>query len=168
MVVQEGKNRIFQAGRNFLASLTGAEEEEEGTSAVTKAKIAGCIGDECAKVNAALDAGEAALNAQIQKVQEEQQLGEDILGAFLDECFIATAAYGTKTAAEIDILREFRDDVLLASRAGRDYVGFYYAVSPPVADFIARHERVRTVVREGLIDPIVAVVDWTGDFWSSP
>jgi hypothetical protein len=168
MVVEEGKNRALQWGRNLLSSLTGAKKVEEGTSTATKAKIAGCVSKECAKVNSALDAGEAALNAQIQRVQEEQQLGEDILGAFLDECFIATAAYGTKTSAEIDILREFRDDVLLASRAGREYVGFYYAASPPLANFIARHECLRTVVREAVVDPIVDAVDWTSDFWSKP
>jgi len=117
-------------------------------------------------VNAALDAGEAALEAQIKKVQEEQQLGEDILGAFLDDCFIATAAYGTSSAAEIDVLRDFRDEVLLRSSAGRDYVGFYYAASPPVASFIARHEGIRTLVRECVVDPVVDVVELLDGCWS--
>ena len=166
LVVEEGKNRALQWGRNQLGAIFGVPPEQKGTSTATKAKIAGCISKECAKVNAACDAGEAALNAQIKLVQEQQQLGEDILGAFLDECFIATAAYGTSSAGEIDVLRDFRDEVLMASEAGRDYVCFYYAVSPPIADFIARHECLRTVVREGVIDPIVDVVDWTGRYWS--
>ena len=166
LVVQEGGNRALQWGRNWLSSLTGGPKEEEGTSTATKAKIAGCISDEVAMVNAALDAGEAALEAQIKKVQEEQQLGEDILGAFLDECFIATAAYGTSSAAEIDVLRDFRDEVLLRSSAGRDYVGFYYAASPPVASFIARHEGIRTLVRECVVDPVVDVVELLDGCWS--
>ena len=83
-------------------------------------------------------------------------------------CFIATAAYGTASAEEIDVLREFRDDVLLKSEAGRDYVGFYYAVSPPIADFIASHEWLRTGVREGFVDPIVRVVRTTSPLWSAP
>jgi len=168
MVVEEGANRIYQTGRNFLASLMGAEQRDADTDAVTKAKIAACISDECANVNAALDAGEAALNAQIQLVQEQQKLGEDFLDAFLGDCFIATAAYGTKSAAEIEVLRKFRDEVLMASPAGRDYVGFYYAASPPIADFISRHECLRTVVREAVIDPIVTIVDWTSTSWSNP
>ena len=168
LVVEEGTNRALQWGRNQLGSLFGVPPEETGTSTATKAKIAGCVSRECAKVNAALDAGEAALNAQIQLVQEQQQLGEDILGAFLDECFIATAAYGTSSAVEIGVLRDFRDDVLMSTAAGRDYVGFYYAFSPPVADFIAKHEWLRTVVREGVIDPIVDVAEWTSEYWAKP
>jgi len=80
-------------------------------------------------------------------------------------CFIATAAYGTPTAKEIDVLREFRDGVLLKSTVGSQFVALYYRFSPPVADFIAGNELLRTLVRELLIDPIVWVVEATGDIW---
>jgi hypothetical protein len=80
-------------------------------------------------------------------------------------CFIATAAYGTPTARQIDVLREFRDDVLLKSTAGSRLVDFYYRTSPPIADFISKHDVVRTLVRELLIEPIVRVVEATGDIW---
>ncbi len=80
-------------------------------------------------------------------------------------CFIATAAYGTAAAEEIDVLREFRDSVLLESTAGSLFVSLYYQLSPPVADFIAGNELLRTLVRELLIDPIVRVVEATGDVW---
>jgi hypothetical protein len=82
-------------------------------------------------------------------------------------CFIATAAYGTPTAEQLDVLREFRDVVLLNSTLGTKFVELYYRTSPPIADFIARHEAVRTLVREVLIDPIVWVVDATGDMWQN-
>jgi len=80
-------------------------------------------------------------------------------------CFIATAAYGTPTAEQIDVLREFRDSVLLESTAGSQFVALYYQFSPPVADFIAGNELLRTLVRELLVDPIVWVVEATGDTW---
>jgi len=80
-------------------------------------------------------------------------------------CFIATAAYGTPTAEEIDVLREFRDVVLLKSTIGSEFVTLYYRFGPPVAEFIAGHELLRTLVRELLIDPIVWVVEATGDIW---
>jgi uncharacterized repeat protein (TIGR02543 family) len=80
-------------------------------------------------------------------------------------CFIATAAYGTPTAEEINVLREFRDVVLLKNAVGSESVALYYRLSPPIADFIAGNELVRTLVRELVVDPIVWVVDATGDMW---
>ena len=82
------------------------------------------------------------------------------------ECFIATAAYGTDTAKEIDILREFRDTVLLPNSLGLRFVSLYYKISPPIADFIAQHEVLRTTVRVGFIDPIVKILNWTHGLWS--
>jgi hypothetical protein len=79
-------------------------------------------------------------------------------------CFIATAAYGTPTAKQIDVLREFRDVVLLKSTAGSQFVALYYRLSPPVADFIAANELLTTLVRELLVDPIVWVVQATGTY----
>jgi len=80
-------------------------------------------------------------------------------------CFIATAAYGTPTAEQIDVLREFRDVVLLKSTVGSQFVALYYRFSPPIADFIAGNELLRTLVREFLVDPIVWVVEAAGDIW---
>jgi hypothetical protein len=81
-------------------------------------------------------------------------------------CFIATAAYGTDTAEELDILREFRDTVLLPNRVGAEFVSLYYRASPPVADFISQNEVLRTVVRVGFVDPLVRLLTWTHGFWS--
>jgi len=82
-------------------------------------------------------------------------------------CFIATAAYGTDTAKEIDILREFRDTVLLPNGLGARFVSFYYRTSPPIADFISHHEALRTVVRVGFVDPIVKILTWSHALWSA-
>ena len=80
-------------------------------------------------------------------------------------CFIATAAYGTETASELDILRDFRDQVLLKNALGSRFVEAYYRVSPPVADFIARNDFLRAVVREVLVDPIVNLLQWSQGLW---
>ncbi len=82
-------------------------------------------------------------------------------------CFIATAAYGTATAKQLDVLRAFRDDVLLKSTVGSRLVDLYYQVSPPIANFISQHAIVRTLVKEFLIDPIVWVVQTTENMWRS-
>ena len=71
-------------------------------------------------------------------------------------CFIATAAYGTPMAPQIDVLREFRDEYLLTNPVGQALVGFYYQVSPPIAEFITEHPALKPVVRAGLA-PAVAM-----------
>ena len=81
-------------------------------------------------------------------------------------CFIATAAYGTDTAREIDILREFRDEILMPNSLGVRFVSLYYKISPPMADFIARHDILRAIVREGLVHPVASVLNVSRRLWS--
>jgi len=80
-------------------------------------------------------------------------------------CFIATAAYGTPSAEQIDILREFRDVVLAQSSLGFRFVTLYYQLSPPVAEIISESGFLRTLTRELLVDPVVRVVEATGHLW---
>jgi len=82
-------------------------------------------------------------------------------------CFVATAAYGTPHAAQIEVLREFRDVVLLGSRAGSLFVAWYYAASPPLADVIDGNEVLRTLARVLVVDPAVRLVEATGTLWRS-
>ena len=82
-------------------------------------------------------------------------------------CFIATAAYGTETASQLDILRDFRDQVLLENALGSRFVETYYRFSPPVADFIANNDFLRAIVREVLVDPVVNLLQWSQDLWRS-
>jgi len=71
-------------------------------------------------------------------------------------CFIATAAYGSIMAPHVKILRNFRDRILLQNSIGKGFVGLYYTYSPPIADFIAKHDSMRAVVRVSLL-PVVGV-----------
>jgi hypothetical protein len=74
----------------------------------------------------------------------------------LNGCFIATAAYGTPMARELDALRAVRDRALLTNPLGRLAVAGYYALSPPVARAISTDERMRAGAR-ALLEPIVDV-----------
>jgi len=74
-------------------------------------------------------------------------------------CFIATAAYGTQMAAEIQPLREIRDAHLLKTSLGAAFTDAYYRLSPPIADLVARHDGVRRAVR-AVLAPIVGVARW--------
>ena len=77
-----------------------------------------------------------------------------------DPCFIATAAYDTPTASEIDALRDFRDDVLKASWLGRRFVTAYYTTSPPIADWIRASKQRRRLVRRYFVEPLVSIVGY--------
>jgi polyhydroxybutyrate depolymerase len=105
---------------------------------------------------------EITANFQVKSAEPEPEPEPTPSGGM---CFIATAAYGTSTAKQLDVLREFRDDVLLENPVGSRLVDLYYQVSPPVAEFISEGMFVRTLVKELLIDPIAWVVEATGDMW---
>jgi len=74
-----------------------------------------------------------------------------------DECFIATAAYGSLLAPNVVMLRCFRDRYLMESAAGRSLVKAYYRCSPPLARIIARSETLKAITRVLLL-PVIAIV----------
>jgi len=77
---------------------------------------------------------------------------EDDIG----KCFIATTAYGSPMEPHVKVLRDFRDRYLLSNSVGKAFVHLYYDYSPTVADFIARHDTVRALVRWSLL-PVVGM-----------
>jgi len=76
----------------------------------------------------------------------------------LHGCFIATAAFGSSMAKELDALRAVRDRALLTNPLGKLAVASYYAMSPPIARAIASDDRLRAGVR-ALLRPIVDVAE---------
>lgn len=70
------------------------------------------------------------------------------------KCFIATAAFGSQMAPQVDLLRQFRNQFLLTHSWGVWFVKFYYRTSPPIAEFISQHDTLRTVIRT-LLWPLI-------------
>jgi len=74
-----------------------------------------------------------------------------------DECFIATAAFGSKFTWPVQLLRHFRDQYLLTNSLGSAFVSLYYRHSPPIAAIIAGNGPLKTLVRV-LLAPVVGLV----------
>ena len=57
-----------------------------------------------------------------------------------DGCFVATAVYGNSEVPQVQVLRNFRDTVLMEHPVGRKFVDFYYSgAGKRTADFISEH-----------------------------
>jgi len=63
-------------------------------------------------------------------------------------------------AEEIEILRELRDEYLLANPVGQALVDLYYRVSPRVAELLNEHPGLKPTVRAGLL-PAVGIASVT-------
>jgi hypothetical protein len=57
-------------------------------------------------------------------------------------------------APQLGVLRCWRDTVLMKSAAGRAFIAVYCRVSPPLAQLVARHDRLRAAVR-AMLKPLV-------------
>jgi hypothetical protein len=69
-------------------------------------------------------------------------------------CFVATAAFGSPMARQVQWLRAFRDRILLPGRAGRALVNWYYAWSPRAAAWLQVHSIARKLTRAILWIPV--------------
>ena len=73
--------------------------------------------------------------AEDEQMMDEKEMVDDKEGG---GCLIATAAYGSELAPQVQLLREIRDNTLLSTTSGVTFMtGFnqmYYSFSPAIAD----------------------------------
>ncbi len=90
------------------------------------------------------------------KATEEAMEEEMKEGGYIDEvtgggCLIATAAFGSELAPQVQFLREVRDNTLLSTTSGATFMtGFnhiYYSFSPAVADLERENPAFREAVK---------------------
>ncbi len=69
-------------------------------------------------------------------------------------CLIATAAFGSELAPQVQQLRELRDNTVLSTKSGIAFMSgfnqFYYSFSPSVADFERENPVFKEIVKVGL------------------
>jgi len=73
------------------------------------------------------------------------------------QCFIATATFQSDRHPAVLLLRRFRDEILLQSWLGAQWVDFYYAWSPQAAQWLIRHGEWRPFVQVALA-PLIGLV----------
>jgi len=81
-------------------------------------------------------------------------------------CFISSSTKGTGAEDYLDVLRKFRDVILLRSHLGETLVDFYYQYSPALARVIERHDFLRKAVGMALVPPLAAIAHMT--LYTSP
>ena len=85
------------------------------------------------------------------------------------KCIIATAAYGSELAPEVQTLRTFRDSVVMSTRSGRAFMNvfnnWYYSFSPQVANIISENLFLGDVVRTSL-HPLIGVLSTSASIQS--
>lgn len=153
-----GKSATVEAGSSMTASSTGLGQKSTFNLSQEKAKWTDLSSYAASSNGNTVSSSSASSNQPSNPTKKKINIGPL-------SCFIATAAYGSETAAELDTLRTFRDRVLMQSEAGRLLVDAYYQASPPLAEFIAEHEEIRTFVREGMLDPIVTTLNAARALW---
>jgi len=69
-------------------------------------------------------------------------------------CLVATATYGSELAPEVQKLREIRDNTLLQTESGTNFMNsfneFYYTFSPSIADYERENPAFREMVKLSL------------------
>ena len=107
--------------------------------------------------------GEPVEEAMAQTMEEEESM-ETAAPVGSEEgggCLVATAAYGTELAPQVQFLREIRDNTVMSTASGTAFMtGFnqlYYSFSPTIADM----ERDNPIFQEGVrafITPMISTL----------
>jgi len=77
-------------------------------------------------------------------------------------CLIATAAFGSKLAPQVQFLREYRDNTIMSTTAGSSFINafntVYYSFSPQVADAERANPVLQESIRAGII-PLLGILE---------
>ncbi|NIP61633.1 MAG: hypothetical protein GWN01_06130 [Nitrosopumilaceae archaeon] len=114
------------------------------------------VDGECVVEEPPIECGEGTelVDGQCVPVSEPEQTGGG-------GCLIATAAFGSELAPQVQFLREVRDNTVMSTTAGASFmIGFnelYYSFSPTIADW----ERQNPIFKEGVrafITPMISTL----------
>ncbi len=83
-------------------------------------------------------------------------------GGNQSSCLIATAAFGSEFAPQVQELRAFRDGIAMQTFAGANFMtsfnAWYYSFSPAIADYERQSPALQSIVRVGVY-PLIGILD---------
>ena len=150
------KDAISDTREEVVETITEtAEATEEALSETAEATEEAMEDAGEAMEEAAETTGEMAEDAVEATGEAMEDVGEAMQEAVADDnegggCLIATAAYGTELAPQVQFLREIRDNTVMSTSSGAAFMtGFnnlYYSFSPTIADM----ERENPIFQEAI------------------
>jgi len=86
-----------------------------------------------------IEFGQHSIFRQLIQDSRAEPQPESLPPARVGGCLIATAAYGSELAPQVQQLRELRDNIVLQTESGTSFMAsfnqFYYSFSPTIADY---------------------------------
>jgi len=148
----EASKAILEAGTETGELVVEAGKEagkviaDVGGKAVEKGTI---VGETVAEKST--ETGKIIAEKSVEGIEEIKEKGGG--------CLIATAAYGTELAPQVQFLREIRDNTVMSTSAGAAFMtGFnqlYYSFSPTIADLERENPLFQDAVR-AFITPMIS------------
>ena len=84
-----------------------------------------------------------------------------VISVRVSPCIIATATFGSELAPEVQFLRGFRDQQIMQTFAGSNFMtvfnAWYYSFSPAVAQYEYTHSTTRFMIKQGLY-PLMGIL----------
>ena len=159
-------------GQTFLISGKVQDKSGQGIPGAQYRIVIGTKGhDVMSKSGTTLAGGEFSQEFKAPDVNGKQEylvyvstpygLGSRIFDVNESGCLIATAAFGSELAPQVQFLREFRDQRILSTAAGSSFMSalntVYYSFSPYVADYEREQPWLQAAVRAG-IQPLLGIL----------
>jgi len=147
----EGRTEGLDRAKSLLANSSAALDKDDYAAALAFAKQAKEVAD--AAVRPTILAVTTTTTTEPQK-----------------KCIIASVAYGSELAPEVQSLRTFRDSIVTSTQSGRAFMSvfnkWYYSFSTQVANAISGNPPLRDAVKTSLY-PLIGVLSASANIQST-
>lgn len=158
----DDKNRVLAIGRALAEAVRGTADVPAGSEAAFGVVITDKMQTyRAATYSLAVQSDQYASDAVLFRASVP---GQTASGGNQTQsgCLIATAAFGSEFAPQVQRLREFRDGIAMKTFAGSSFMsafnGWYYSFSPSVAEYERTSPWARELVRL-TIQPLLMILD---------